>query len=230
MKKSLSFALTGLVLVSTLPALALPKMEYVSARSALYRRKPTPTGVEFNSRRVRDFPSFDKLGIGNYQAEYRLDDGKKLLIWMYVESAPPQVDEVVLHVSPARREDVTHERALQLIDLVYGESNSGFGVVRDFQEAKSAEIQNAYKLPTRKYEHQSLLPKAYDGGLYYLGTRFGYKVAYNRGGLEVNIYSREYLQTLVMDIKKRAHPDPTPTPTPMPTPKPTPTPRPRLTW
>lgn len=230
MKKSLSFALTGLVLLSALPALALPKMEYVAARSTLFRRKPTPTGVEFNSRRTRDFPSFDKLGIGNYQAEYRLDGGKKLMIWMYVESAPPLVDEVVLHVSPARPQDVTHQRALQLLELVYGESLSGFGVVRDFQDAKTAEIQNAYKLPTRKYEHHSLLPKAYDGGLYYLGARFGYKVAYNRGGLEVHLHSREYLQPFVMNAKARAHPDPTPTPTPMPTPRPTPTPRPRLTW
>ena len=227
----LRLLLSSLVCTSAaLPAVALPKMDITSAKATLYKRQNTASGTEFNRRRVRDLPSFDKIGIGNYMAEYRLDRGQTLMVWMYVESAPPEVDEVVLHVQPANPADVTHKRALDLLRLVYGESRTGSQVVGDFERAKGNTVKNKYKLDTRKYQEQSLLPKQYDGGLYYLGNNYGYTVKYNKGGLEVGIFRKEKLEALVMDVKNQKYPDPRPpAPTPKP-PPPAPTPRPQLSW
>jgi hypothetical protein len=215
---------------ATLPAMALPKMDITSAKGTLYKRQKTATGVEFNRRRVRDLPSFDKIGVGNYMAEYRLDKGQTLLVWMYVEKSPPEVDEVVLHVHPANPSDVTHKRALDLLRLVYGESLTGSRVINDFEMAKGNTVKNKYRLDTRKYQEQSLLPKQYTGGLYYLGNQYGYTVNYNKGGLEVGIFKKEALQALIMDVKNQKYPDPKPAPTAPPPPPPAPSPRPQLSW
>lgn len=213
------------------PAGALPKMEINAAKGTLYNRQPTPKSREFNSRRVRDLPSFDRLGIGNYYAEYRLDGGKKLQVWMYVESAPPTVDEVVLFVSPATPKDLTPARALQLIQLVYGESRQGAQVVTDFQAAPATKLLNPYKLNARTFEHQSLLPLSFDGSLYYLGNNFGYKVSYHKGGIEVGIHRKDLWQNMILDVKRRHNiPDNRPAPKPPPKPAPTPTPHPRISW
>ncbi len=212
------------------PAEALPKMDIRSAKATLYKRQRTATGVEFNRRRTMDLPSFDKIGIGNYHAQYRLDRGQKLLVWMYVESAPPEVDEVVLHIHPAKPSDVTHSRAMDLLRLVYGESLAGASVLTDFENAKGNTVKNKYKLDTRTYAEQSLLPKRHTGKLYYIGSKYGYTVGYNKGGMEVGIFRKERLTNLIMDVKDQKYPDPKPTPTPAPTPAPTPTPRPQLSW
>lgn len=213
-----------------LPATALPKMDINSAKGTLYKRQKTATGVEFNRRRVRDLPSFDKIGIGNYMAEYRLDKGQTLLVWMYVEKTPPEVDEVVLHIHPASPGDVSHKRALDLLRLVYGESLSGSRVIADFEQAKGNTVKNKYRLDTRKYQEQSLLPKQHTGALYYLGNQYGYTVNYNKGGLEVGIFRKDALEALIMDVKDQKYPDPKPTPKPPPPPPPAPSPRPQLSW
>lgn len=212
------------------PATALPKMDITSAKGTLYKRQKTATGVEFNRRRVRDLPSFDKIGIGNYMAEYRLDKGQTLLVWMYVEKTPPEVDEVVLHIHPASPSDVSHKRALDLLRLVYGESLTGSRVIADFEKAKGNTVKNKYRLDTRKYQEQSLLPKQYTGALYYLGSQYGYTVNYNKGGLEVGIFKKDALEALIMDVKDQKYPDPKPTPKPPPPPPPAPSPRPQLSW
>jgi len=217
-------------MAASMPALALPKMEINQAKGTLYKRQRTPTAVEFNSRRIRDLPSFDKLGTGNYFAEYRLDGGKKLMVWMYVESEPPLVDEVVLYIAPARTSDVTFERAMQLLELVYAESTAGSRVITDFQNAKKNTTQNKYKLQTQTYEHDYLIPLSFDGSLYYLGSSYGYKVDYRKGGLQVVIHPKDYLEKLIMETKERRFPDPLPAPTPFPTPRPTPTPHPKISW
>lgn len=214
----------------SLPATALPKMDITTAKGTLYKRQKTATGVEFNRRRVRDLPSFDKIGIGNYMAEYRLNKGQTLLIWMYVERTPPEVDEVVLHVQPASPSDVTHKRALDLLRLVYGESLTGARVIADFEQAKGNTVKNKYRLDTRKYQEQSLLPKQYTGALYYLGSQYGYTVNYNKGGLEVGIFKKDALEALIMDVKDQKYPDPKPVPTQAPPPPPAPSPRPELSW
>lgn len=230
MKKSLSLGLAALFMTAALPAIALPKMDINQAKSTLFKRQRTATATEFNSRRIRDLPSFDRLGIGSYSAEYRLDGGKTLMVWMYVESEPPLVDEVVLYVSPAQTSDLSYDRAMKLLDLVYGESISGVRVLADFKEARKNTTKNQYNLLTQTYEQGSLIPQSYDGSLYYLGNSFGYKVAYRKGGLQVTIRSKDYFEKLIMETKQRAFPDPRPTPTPAPTPRPTPTPHPNITW
>ncbi|MGE3727636.1 MAG: hypothetical protein AB7I41_18905 [Candidatus Sericytochromatia bacterium] len=212
------------------PAWALPGMEITSAKNTLLSRKPTPVGNEFKHRRVSDLPSFDKLGVGNYHAQYRLDNGRKLMIWMYVESAPPIVDEVVLYVTPATPKDATFEKALKLVDIVYTESNSGSQVVKDFKEAKDKKHLNVHKNPMLTFEDKSLIPKGYDGYAYYLGDLFGYKVGFHKGGMEVSIYRKDVFKALIDDIKKRRYPDPPPdAPTPPPLP-PLPTPHPPIAW
>jgi hypothetical protein len=211
--KHASVLLLALLTLAPAPAFALPKMEVSAAKAALYSRQPTPTAREFNQRRIVDLPSFDKIGIGNYHAEYRLDNGKKLMVWMYVESEPPLVDEVVLYVTPANTKDTTHARAIQLVDLVYRESNAGSYVIDDFKKAKKSPI-----------------PMSYDGGMYFLGDIFGYKVSYNRGGLEVGIYRLDHFKLLVKDIENRVVPKPAPTPKPTPKPTPVPTPIPKVKW
>ena len=231
MKKSFSLTLSALILAAALPALALPKMELVSAKKALFKRDKTPTAEEFNSRRISDLPNFDRLGVGNYRATYRLDNNQTLMVWHYVEKQPPTVDETVVYITPATPADVTHARALKLLRIVYGESTSGKKVVTDFEEAKSNEIKNKYKMNAQRFEDGSLLPKSYDGALYYLGKQFGYKVRYNKNGLEVIIYRNDVWEKFIMDtIQHKKYPMPTPTPTPEPTPLPTPTPHPTITW
>lgn len=211
-------------------AMALPQMDITQAKGTLTGRANTATGVEFNRRRVRDQPSFDRLGIGNYMAEYKLDNSQKLMVWMYVESAPPLVDEVVVYIYPAKAADVTYERALKLLNIVYGESKSGNKVVADFRDAKSAIVLNQYKKPTLRYQQASLLPQNYDGGLYYLGKTFGYKVYHHNNGLQIDIKRKDDVQSHVMQVKSRRYPDPKPTPPPGPKPTPTPTPRPKIVW
>lgn len=221
---------TTLLVLSVAPALALPKMDIVSAKASLYKRKNTPAGAEFNNRRIKDLPAFDKLGIGNYYALYQLDQGKKLQIWMYVESAPPEVDEVLLRVSPASPADVTPARAAGLLQVVYGDSLSGSRVIDDFKAAQTRKIKNQYKLDTKTYQHGSLLPTAYDGGLYYVGNSYGYKVVYHKGGFEIKILRKDYMEKWVMETKRRKYPDPLPPAKPTPKPPPAATPRPAIRW
>jgi len=221
---------TALLVISSSSALALPKMDIASAKATLYKRSSTPTAREFNNRRVKDLPAFDKLGIGNYYALYQLDQGKKLQIWMYVESAPPEVDEVLLRVSPASPADVTPARAAGLLNLVYGESLAGSRVIEDFKTAQTRKIKNQYRMDTKTYQHGSLIPTSFDGGLYYVGNNYGYKVTYHKGGFEITVQRKEYLEKWVMDTKKRKYPDPLPPAKPTPTPPPAPTPRPAVRW
>lgn len=231
MKRSFALSLSALLLAASLPALALPKMEITAAKKALYKRKNTPTAVEFNSRRVSDLPNFDRLGIGNYRATYKLDNEQTLMVWLYVEDQPPNVDEAVLYITPATPQDVRHERALKLLQIVYGESLSGSRVVQDFEKARDREVLNKYKLPAERFIDGSLLPPDYDGGLYYLGDQYGYKVRYNKKGLEVSIHRDDAWEKFIMDtIQHKRYPMPTPTPTPFPTPTPGPTPNPTITW
>ncbi len=211
-------------------ATALPQMEITQAKSTLTSRQNTATGVEFNRRRVRDQPSFDRLGIGNYMAEYKLDNNQKLMVWMYVESTPPTVDEVVVYIYPAKPQDVTYDRALKLLNIVYGESRSGSKVVADFRDAKNTAVLNQYKKQTLRYQQASLLPQNYDGGLYYLGKSFGYKVYHHNGGLQVDIRRKDALQKTVMEIKSLRYPDPKPPAPAGPKPTPMPTPRPKIVW
>ena len=221
---------TALLVISSSSALALPKMDIASAKATLYKRSSTPTAREFNNRRVKDLPAFDKLGIGNYYALYQLDQGKKLQIWMYVESGPPEVDEVLLRVSPASPADVTPARAAGLLNLVYGESLAGSRVIEDFKTAQTRKIKNQYRMDTKTYQHGSLIPTSFDGGLYYVGNNYGYKVTYHKGGFEITVQRKEYLEKWVMDTKKRKYPDPLPPAKPTPTPPPAPTPRPAVRW
>lgn len=231
MKKTLSLTLTALVMAAALPALALPKMDITQAKSALFKRQDTPTAAEFNSRRVRDLPSFDKLGIGNYYAEYRLDGGKTLMVWMYVASEPPLVDEVELYVAPAKTSEFTYQRALDLVKLVYAESKTGARVVTDFEGAPDHKSKNRFGLDHQTFEQKSLIPQSYDGALYYLGDSYGYKVEYRKGGLQVTIHRKDYLEKHIDEILKlKSYPEPKPTPTPAPTPTPGPTPHPKITW
>ncbi|PIQ27018.1 hypothetical protein COW36_16090 [bacterium (Candidatus Blackallbacteria) CG17_big_fil_post_rev_8_21_14_2_50_48_46] len=221
--------LSALLLSLSAPAWALPGMEITSAKNTLTSRKPTPTGQEFKHRRVSDLPTFDKLGVGNYFSQYRLD-GQKLMIWMYVESAPPAVDEVVLFVTPASAKDDSFARALKLVDLVYGESNSASQVVNDLKNAQSKEHKNDQKVTMLTFEEKSLLPKGYDGYRYYIGDLYGYKIGLHKGGFEVGIYRKDVLMAQIKDVKKRLYPDPLPPgPTPPPLP-PLPTPHPPLRW
>lgn len=225
-----TFLTTALLALSMAPALALPKMDIASAKATLYKRNNTPRAREFNNRRVKDLPAFDKLGIGNYYALYQLDQGKQLQIWMYVEASPPEVDEVLVRVSPASPADVTPARAAGLLNLVYADSSAGARVIEDFKMAQTRKIKNQYRLDTKTYQHGSLLPTAYDGGLYYVGNSFGYKVAYHKGGFEITIQRKEYLENWVMATKRRKFPDPLPPAKPTPTPPPAPTPRPAIRW
>lgn len=210
--------------------MALPQMDITQAKSTLTNRQNNPTGAKFNRLRVRDQPSFDKLGIGNYFAEYALNDKQKLQVWMYVESAPPLVDEVVVYIYPANPSDVSYARALKLLKVVYDDSRPGAKVVTDFQDAHNMAVKNQYNADTKHYEDGSLLPRSYDGGLYYLGKNFGYKVHHHKGGLEVGIYRKDYWQKLIMDVKKRRFPDPKPTPKPVVKPVPKSTPNPTIVW
>ncbi len=221
---------TALLALSVAPALALPKMDIASAKATLYKRNSTPSAREFINRRIKDLPAFDKLGIGNYYALYQLDQGQKLQIWMYVEASPPEVDEVLLRVSPASPSDVTPARAQGLLNLVYGESLTGSRVIDDFKSALTHKIKNQYKEDTKTYQHGSLLPSSYDGGLYYVGNSYGYKVVYHKGGFEISLQRKDYLEKWVMDTKKRKFPDPLPAAKPTPTPPPAPTPRPAIRW
>jgi hypothetical protein len=224
--------LSAALLCLSAPAWALPGMEITSAKNTLLSRKPTPVGNEFKHRRVSDLPSFDKLGVGNYHAQYRLDNGRKLMIWMYVESAPPIVDEVVLYVTPATPKDATFARALKLVELVYAESNSGSQIVKDFKDAKDKKHLNKYKMEMATYDgsEKSLIPKGYDGYAYYLGDLYGYKVGFHKGGMEVSVYKKDVFKALIDDIKRRRYPEPLPPgPTPPPLP-PLPTPNPPIAW
>ncbi|MEZ0372511.1 MAG: hypothetical protein ACAI44_25695 [Candidatus Sericytochromatia bacterium] len=230
MNKMIPVLLATGLLAAGQSALALPQMDITSAKATLTGRSNTATGVEFNRRRVRDQPSFDRLGIGNYYAEYKLDAGQKVGVWMYVESAPPIVDEVVTYIYPAKPKDLTFDRALKLLNIIYGESKTGARVVADFREAKGLVMLNQYKKPTLRYQQGSLLPQGYDGALYYLGQNFGYKVSLHKGGLEVGIYRKDYWQKFIMEVKNLRYPDPKPLPPPGPTPTPEPTPRPHIVW
>lgn len=222
--------LTAALLFLSAPAWALPGMDVTSAKNTLLNRKNTPVGNEFKTRRVTDLPTFDKLGVGNYHAQYRLDNGRKLMIWMYVQNAPPAVDEVVLYVTPAKPADASFARALKLVDLVYAESSAGSQIVKDFKEAKGKEHLNQYKKPMLTFDDGSLIPRGYDGCLYYMGDLFGYKVGYNKGGMEITVYRKDVMKALVDDIKKRRYPDPLPPgPTAPPLP-PLPTPHPPIVW
>jgi hypothetical protein len=222
--------LTAALLTLAAPVWALPGMEITAAKNTLLSRKPTPEGNEFKQRRVSDLPSFDKLGVGNYFAQYRLDQGHKLMIWMYVESQPPAVDEVVLFVTPATAKDANFARALKLIELIYADSNSGSQVVTDFKMAKDKKHMNKFNLATQTFEERSLLPKSFDNSLYYLGDLYGYKVGLHRGGLEITISRKDALKAFVDEVKMRRYPDPLPAPTPPPPLPPLPTPHPPISW
>lgn len=234
MNKSVKMMLPTLFILSALAATetasALPSMDITAAKGTLTSRQKTSTALNFLQRRVRDQPSFDKLGIGNYYAEYKLNSTQRLQVWMYVETVPPIVDRVVLYIYPAKPSDVDFNRALKLVSIVYAESTSGSKVVGDFADAKNLINPNKYKRPTSTYQQRSLLPQAYDGALYYLGKAFGYKVLYHLGGLEVDILNRASMEKFVMGVKDLRYPDPTPTPTPGPMPTPVPTPTPTLVW
>lgn len=222
--------LSAALLCLSAPAWALPGMEITSAKNTLLSRKNTPVGNEFKHRRLSDLPTFDKLGVGNYHAQYRLDNNQKLMIWMYVESAPPTVDEVVLYVTPATPKDATFARALKLVDIVYTESNSGSQVVKDFKAAKDKQHLNQYKKPMTTFEEKSLIPKGYDGYAYYLGDLFGYKVGFHKGGMEVSIYRKDIFKALIDDIKRRRYPESPPDAAPPPPLPPLPTPHPPIVW
>lgn len=233
MKKSFSCLLGGLIAVglsANQAATALPQMDITAAKAAITSRQKTPLSNEFLRRRVRDQPSFDKLGIGNYYSEYRLDAGEKLQIWMYVESAPPMVDEVVVYIYPAKPADVSFARAQKLLNIVYGESTTGSKVVADFNQAYATPPDNKYKQPTQTYQQQSLLPQGYDGGLYYLGKNFGYKVGYHLGGLQIDIHRRDVWEKFIMGVKDQRYPDPKPVPVYKPQPTPVPIPHPTIIW
>lgn len=222
--------LTGLI-NQTPAANALPQMDITAAKATLTKRTATPIGTEFTLRRITDRPSFDKLGVGNYFTEYRLDAGQKVQVWMYVESAPPIVDEVVVYIYPAKASDLNFDRALKLLNIVYGTSASGSKVVQDFKEAKSgSEFKNQYGTKTLTYQQGSLLPLSHNGALYYIGKSFGYKVSLHKGGFEVGIYRKDAIQKYVLDLKKRHFPDTPPAPKATPTPRPPATPRPKIVW
>lgn len=231
MNKMIPVLLTAGLLSLGQAASALPQMDITAAKGTLTTRQKTPTAAAFLKARVRDQPSFDKLGIGNYYAEYRLNSQQQLQVWMYVESAPPLVDEVVVYIYPAKPADVSFQRAQKLLNIVYGESSTGNKVVADFTEAFNLPTMNQYKKPTAVYgPNRSLLPTSYDGGLYYLGKNFGYKVGYHKGGLEVGIYRKDYWQKFIMGVKALRFHDPLPPPKPGPTPLPPPKPLPTIVW
>lgn len=219
----------ALMLAAAQTAFALPQMDITQAKATLTNRDTNPTGNEFKLRRITDRPSFDKLGIGNYFTEYRLDAGQRIQVWMYVESAPPIVDEVVVYIYPAQAKDLTFERALKLLNIVYADSRTGNKVVADFKAAR-APFKNQYNQTSLTYQQGSLLPLSHDGSLYYMGKAFGYKVGLDKGGLQVDILRKDFLQKYILDIKKRRFPDPKPTPKPTPTPGPGPTPHPKIVW
>jgi len=234
MNKPVKMMLPTLLILSGLAAAqtasALPSMDITSAKATLTSRQNTALSKNFIMRRVRDQPSFDKLGIGNYYVEYKLNETQKLQVWMYVETAPPMVDRVVLYIYPAKPTDLAYKRALDLVNIVYGESTSGNKVVSDFREAYALDNKNKYKRSTQTYQQRSLLPQAYDGALYYLGKAFGYKVVYHLNGIEVDIQNRAPMEKLVMGIKDLRYPDPKPTPTAGPAPTPMPKPTPTIRW
>ena len=212
------------------PALALPGMDITAAKSALITRQNTPLSNEFKQRRETDLPSFDKIGIGNYFAQYRLDGGHRLMIWMYATLEPLMVDEVLLFVTPATARDANFARGLKLVELVYAESSTASLVVADLKAARDQEYKNQYNQKSLTYEEKSLLPRKYDGYLYYLGAQYGYRIGLQKGGLQVCIYHRAALKSQIDDIKRRLYPDPAPPPPPPPPLPPLPTPRPKLVW
>lgn len=234
MNKSVKMMLPTLFILSALAATgaasALPSMDITSAKGTLTSRQKTPMALNFIQRRVRDQPSFDKIGIGNYYAEYKLNAVQKLQVWMYVETTPPMVDRVVLYIYPAKPSDLAYKRALDLINIVYGESTTGSKVVGDFRDAYTLDNKNKYKLSTQTFQQRSLLPQAYDGALYYLGKSFGYKVLYHLNGVEVDILNRAPMEKFIMGVKDLRYPDPKPTPKPGPTPTPVPQPTPAIVW
>lgn len=197
-------------LCQTLPAQALPKMPIVDAKETLLFYNDTPVAKEFKKRRLLELPTFDKIGIGNYHVQYRLDQGKKLLIWMYVEYEPPLVDEVVLFVTPAAPADLSYDKALKLLALVYKDSNTGVAAYDDFKAIK----------PVNRLK--------YDGELYLLGDSYGYKASVHRGGFELSILRMDRFKPVFNMVKSRLPKPPVkpiPMPTIAPTPKPTPLPR-----
>jgi hypothetical protein len=212
------------------PALALPGMDITTAKSTLTTRQNTPLSNEFKQRRKTDLASFDKIGIGNYFAQYYLDGGHQLMIWMYATLEPQLVDEVVLFVTPATAKDLSFARGLKLVELIYAESSKASQIVPDLKAARDQEYKNQYNQKSLTYEDKSLLPRAYDGYLYYLGTLFGYRIGLQKGGLQVCIYHRSALKSQIDDIKRRLYPDPPPPPPPPPPLPPLPTPRPKLVW
>lgn len=230
--KYLAFLTTGLILLNSGQALALPGMDITTAKSTLYNRENTLRSKAFKAKRVLDLPAFDKLGVGSYHAKYKLNSTQQLMVWMYVENAPPTVDEVTVFITPASDKDLTPSRALKLLNIVYGESLMGKQVVQDFNRAYGSRplTPNKKSQLFRFFDYRSLLPKSYDGGLYYLGDKYGFRLSIHKGGFQVGIRPQSEMKKFLEETLKRSFP-PAPEPTPVPTPEPTPPPQPpNLIW
>lgn len=242
------FLIPLLIISLVLPSSALPDMNIADAKGTLILRKKGALGEKFKRQRKMDIPSFNTFGIGNYHARYELDSGNWLMIWMYVEANPPTVDEVVLFVNKATPEDVTHERTLQLLTLVYGTSSTGSSVIKDFEKAienykNAIKLNNSYAISLKKTKEyieengtidpkdpdlanldkdifksdkdakdafkafskatKNYIPLSYDKSLYYVGSRFGYKATYKKGGFELGIYKKSTFQHLIAEIQSR---------------------------